>query len=257
MSRVIVFANRKGGCGKTTTAVNVAHGLVPHGRVLFIDMDAQAHASMILRNSVNTRPNIISVLEKTIQLDKAIEPSRIAGLDLVSSSRNLGAYELSAGTREESELILAEQLSPILGRYDYIVIDPPPTLGILMVTSLIAAREVMIPMPMHFLAMEGLAEMIQVIYRLNATHNPDLRLKGIIPTFYNKKTRIAKNIIGEIKKNFGKFILLPGIRNNITLAEAPAYNQTIFEYSPRSHGAADYRELVERGVLGGMSQAHG
>ncbi len=250
MSRVIIFANRKGGCGKTTTAVNIAHALVSHGRVLFIDIDAQAHASTILKNPAsNPVHTITAVLENSISLPDAIEPSRIAGLDLICSSRNLGAYELSAGGREDSELVLAEQLLPVLPRYDYIIIDPPPTLGILMVTSLIAAQEVMIPMPMHFLAMEGLAEMMQIIYRLNATHNPNLRISGIIPTFFNNKTKTARKITAEIIKNFGENILLPGIRNNITLAEAPAYSQTIFEYSPRSRGAIDYKKLVETGII--------
>jgi len=245
MGRIIVFANRKGGCGKTTTAVNVAHGLAAQNSVLFIDMDAQAHASTIL--AVHPSPSnstITQVLEQSIPIDRAIENTRVENLSIIRSSRDLGSYELVAGVKEDSAMVLGEQITPLAAQYDYILIDPPPTLGILMVTSLVAAREVFIPMPLHFLAMEGLAEMMQVIYRLNAGFNPDLRLAGIIPTFFNKKTKTARKIGEEIQTNFGPHMLLPGIRNNIKLAESPAFKQTIFEYAPKSIGASDYNRLV-------------
>ena len=246
MSRIIAFANRKGGCGKTTTAVNVAHGLAANNSVLFLDMDAQAHASTIL--ALKTSPSnytITQVLEQTITMDQAIESTRLKNLSIIRSSRDLGSYELVAGVNEDSPLVLAEQIALLSTQYDYIIIDPPPTLGILMVISLVAAHEVYIPMPLHFLAMEGLAEMMQVIYRLNAGFNSKLRLAGIIPTFFNKHTRTAHKIGKEIQTNFGHHMLLPGIRNNITLAESPAFDQTIFEYSPKSIGANDYSKLVK------------
>ncbi len=160
MGRIIVFANRKGGCGKTTTAVNAAHALTSHGRVLLVDMDAQAHVSIIFASAPHPENTILEVLEGRLALTEAISPSRIAGLELIYSSRNLGAYELGVGPDDEQALVLAEQLIPAQSLYDYIIIDPPPTLGVLMVASLVAAREVFIPMPMHFLAMEGLAEMM-------------------------------------------------------------------------------------------------
>ncbi len=245
MSRVLVFANRKGGCGKTTTAVNVAHGLTQYGRVLFIDMDAQAHATTILASQPTVHSlNITHILDQKASIETVIETSRINNLSLIRSTRDLGAYELSAGLKEESTVALAGPLLSQLKNYDFVIIDPPPTLGILMVISLVAAREVYIPMPLHFLAMEGLAEMMQVIYRLNAGFNPNLRLTGIIPTFFNKNMRTAREISNEIIVNFGSHILLPGIRNNVKLAESPAFKQTIFEYSPRCIGAVDYRKLV-------------
>ncbi len=255
MGRIIVFANRKGGCGKTTTAVNTAHALTTHGRVLLIDMDAQAHVSIIFASASPPQNTILEVLEDRLALTEAIFPSRIAGLELIYSSRNLGAYELGADPDDEQALVLAEQIALVQSLYDYIIIDPPPTLGILMVASLVAAKEVFIPMPMHFLAMEGLAEMMQVIYRLNASYNPVLRLSGIVPTFYNRKTKIAQKISEEIRASFGAEIMMPGIRSNITLAEAPAYKKTIFEYAPKSHGAVDYRKFVEEGICGRMMRA--
>jgi len=246
MARTIVFANRKGGSGKTTTAINCAHGLSKNGKVLFIDMDAQAHASSILAPaSAKTHRSISDVLGQNVPIDQAIYTSRLPNISIIPSSRELGSYELAAGVDTESAVILADALSAQFNEYDYIIIDPPPTLGVLMVTSLVAAKEVYIPMPLHFLAMEGLAEMMRVIYRLNAEANPDLRLAGIIPTFYNKRVKTSKKIRQEIEMNFGTPILLPPIRNNIKLAESPAYGQTIFEFAAKSIGAADYRELVK------------
>ncbi len=246
MARTIVFANRKGGSGKTTTAINCAHGLSKNSKVLFVDMDAQAHASSILGPATaKTHNTINNVLGQDVPIDQAIYSSRLPNISIIPSSRELGSYELAAGVNKESAVVLADALSAQLNKYDYIIIDPPPTLGVLMVTSLVAAREVYIPMPLHFLAMEGLAEMMRVIYRLNAETNPDLRLTGIIPTFYNKRVKTSKKIRQEIETNFGSSILMPPIRNNIKLAESPAYGQTIFEYAPKSIGAADYQELVE------------
>lgn len=255
MARTIVFANRKGGSGKTTTAINCAHGLSKSGKVLFIDMDAQAHASSILAPAIaKNHCNINDVLAQDIIIDQAIYTSRLPNISIIPSSRELGSYELAAGVNKESAVVLADALSTKLNEYEYIIIDPPPTLGVLMVTSLVAAKEVYIPMPLHFLAMEGLAEMMRVIYRLNAETNPDLRLAGIIPTFYNKRVKTSKKIRQEIEMNFGLSKLLPPIRNNIKLAESPAYGQTIFEYAATSIGAADYGELANH--IAGLGQKY-
>ncbi|WLE98453.1 MAG: ParA family protein [Candidatus Electrothrix communis] len=245
-ARVIAFANRKGGSGKTTSATNCAHGLSKKGTVLFIDMDAQAHASTILTaGNVQCTVTVTDVLRKESSIEKAIYKSRLPGLSILPSSRDLGSYELESGVDPKSAVALADLLSPLLTQYDYIILDPPPTLGGLMITSLAAANEVYIPMQFHFLAMEGLAEMMRVIYRLNAEINPALHLAGIIPTFFNRQFKTSRKIYREIATNFGDNMILPAIRNNIKLAEAPAYGQTIFEHSPGSIGAIDYKKLVE------------
>jgi chromosome partitioning protein len=141
VARIIVFANRKGGCGKTTTAVNVAHGLALENSVLLIDMDAQAHASGMLgtKRAIHDH-GIIQVLEQSIPVEKAIEETRIDNLALIRSSRDLGSFELTAGTDGNNAMVLAEQITSCFTRYEYVIIDPPPTLGILMVISLVAAQ---------------------------------------------------------------------------------------------------------------------
>lgn len=246
--RLITFANRKGGCGKTTSVVNVAHGLVLEGhKVLLVDVDPQAHASITLgiRLANDGSPRLTHLLSSEITAPEVICDTKIPGLSLLPSSRELGHFEMEFNGLPGSELILAEKLSGHLHDFDYVIFDPSPTLSLLMISTLIAAREVYIPMQLHFLAMEGLAEMMQIIYKLNASHNPDLRLHGIIPTFYNKKTKVARNIAAEICDTFGPDKLLPGIRNNIALAEAPSYCKTIFQHAPRSIGANDYKKLSQ------------
>jgi len=246
MTRSIVFANRKGGCGKTTTAVNVAHTLaMASNRVLLVDVDPQAHATLSIGMALGRdEPGISHCLNQWAEVEEVVKATRVEGLYLIPSSRELTSYEIELSWRGGSEARLAEQLSSLAGSFDYLLFDPPPTVGLLTVSCLVAAREVYIPMPMHFLAMEGLAEMMRLIYTVNATWSPNLRLKGIIPTFFNKNTRLAREILEDIAKNFGEEKLLPGIRTNVSLAEAPGHGKSVFEYAPQSAGAKDYRRLA-------------
>ncbi len=246
--RSIVFANRKGGCGKTTTAVNVAHALVNRGRrVLLVDMDPQAHTTLSLGISPDSLPaGVYDLLSGNISHDRVVLQTHIPCLFLIPSSRNLTRMEIEPASHQITETALAEHLTQHTRSIDYVIIDLPPAVGMLSISALIAAREAYIPMPMHFLAMEGLAEMMRLIYMINARWNPKLRLQGIIPTFFNKNTRIAREICREIIQTFGKDKLMPGIRMNVSLAEAPGSGNTIFEYAPKSIGAMDYDLLADR-----------
>ncbi|MBF0201340.1 MAG: ParA family protein [Desulfamplus sp.] len=246
MTRHIVFANRKGGCAKTTTAVNVAHSLaLKNYRVLLMDLDPQAHATLSLGMVPNPGvPNIYTLLDGGANLEDVIYPSRIANLSIIPSSRNLSVVEIEGPCFSADEHRLSEVLHSKKMDMDYVIMDPPPSVGTLSVNALAASEEVYIPMPMHFLAMEGLAEMVRLIYQINAAWNPGLSLGGIIPTFYNKNTRITKEIEGDIVQTFGEKFLAPPIRQNVALAEAPGHGLTIFEYAPKSIGALDYDALA-------------
>ncbi len=247
MSRFIVVANRKGGCGKTTTVVNLSHALALKGKkILVVDLDPQAHSTLSLGvNPLSLSASISDVLINNMSAKEIILDTRIKNISLIPSSRDLSSFEMEFSSIEGSETLLSERIYKNIPYFDYIIFDPPPTIGLMTVSVLIAAKEAIIPVQMHYLAMEGLAEMMQFIYKINATYNSDLEMSGIIPTFYNKHTKLAKQIIAEINKNFGKEKLLPGIRSNITLAEAPGFGKTIFEYSPSSNGAKDYKKLAD------------
>ncbi len=248
MNRFIVFANRKGGCGKTTTAVNVAHALaMKKKKILLIDLDPQAHATISMGKTPGSHnQGIVHLLKGEADLKDAIIRTDPDGVSLIPSSRELTSFEIEFSSEKGSEILLAQRLSGNIDEFDYLIFDPPPTVGLLTVSALAAAQEVFIPMQMHFLAMEGLAEMMRLIYTVNATCNPKVRMSGVIPTFYNKNTRIAKEITKDIVKNFGEDKLFPGIRMNISLAEAPGHGKSVLEYAPDSPGAADYMELAER-----------
>jgi chromosome partitioning protein len=249
MTRCIVFANRKGGCGKTTTAVNIAHALAIKGKkILLIDIDPQAHATISVGKTTGTSDSdIFHLLTEKAEPEQVIIPTHLDRVSLIPSSRNLLAFETEFNSRPSVETLLSERLSGDAVRdFDYLILDPPPTAGLLTLSALAAAREAYIPMQMHFLNLEGLAEMVRLIYTVNANWNPKLHLAGIIPTFFNKTTRIAKEISEDIIMHFGEDKLLPGIRMNISLGEAPGHGKSIFEYAPGSTGALDYKELAEK-----------
>ena len=248
MTRFIVFANRKGGCGKTTTAVNVAHALAKKQKtILLLDVDPQAHATISLGNTEGTRnPGLYQLLRGESELKDVIVPTSLERVSLIPSSRHLINFEAEFSCQEGSVIRLSEKLSGKVSEFDYVIFDPPPSAGLLMMSALAAAQEVYIPMQMHFLNLEGLAEMVRLIYTVNAAWNPNLRLAGIIPTFFNKNTRIAKEIMEDIATHLGEDKLLPGIRMNISLTEAPGHGKSVLEYAPESSGASDYIELADR-----------
>ena len=248
--RRIVFSNRKGGCGKTASAVNVAAGLALVGKkVLLVDCDPQGHASVSLGFSPYEETiNLYDLLNETNEINEAIKKTKWPeGLSFIPATGQLAAYELEHSQDQSKKGLLAKYLlSHEAAEFDYILMDPPPTVGLLNLMCMIAAKEALIPVQTHFLSMEGLAEMVRFIYQINATVNPDLRITGIIPTFYNRKFSLAKEVVKEIKKNFGEDMLLPAIRQSMSIAESPGFGDCIFKYAPGSNGAFDYARLVEK-----------
>ncbi len=247
MARIVSFANRKGGSGKTTTTVNVAAGLAHLGkRVCIIDTDSQAHATISLGIKKSDERGLYSILVYNTDIYSEMVDTYLNNLKIIPASRMLIEYERQYSKDKSYRTLLAERINKIVGDFDFIIFDTSPALSLLTLSSLIASKEVYIPMQTHFLAMEGLAEMVRLIYTINKLYNTDLKLKGIIPTFFSERTRLSKAIIEEIKQNLGENIILRPIRNNISLAEAPSYGKTIFQYNKKSNGAIDYYLLAKQ-----------
>ena len=242
MKRIISISNRKGGSGKTTTAVNISAALAHKGkRVLVVDADPQAHTTLSFGISKGQiEGDLYSVLMGQKSAEEVMVNTYLDKLNVIPSTRRLMEYERKYSSIREARMHLAECFSSINGQFDYTIFDTPPTLSLMTVSALIASDEVYIPMQAHFLALEGLAEMVTLISKIHKLYNHDVRLKGIIPTFYKEKTKLSQEVIEQIKKNLGEEILLHPVRVNIALAEAPGHGETIFQYRLKSHGAYDY-----------------
>lgn len=253
MSTIIALANRKGGSGKTTSTVNLADALACRGqRVLVVDADSQAHATIscgILPFQLNTSIYDLMRLAPNQQAMKDETAAAIVhgqkNFDLLPAKPDLAALEVELAGKNNNQAILKDLLTELENAYDYILIDLPPALGLITVNGLAAAKRLIIPIEPTFLSMDGLAQMTGILYKINADLNPDLRLMGILPVKCDMRTNLARSVIEEIKHNFGENRLLPSIRHDIKLAEAPSFGKTIYEYAPSCRGAADYGQVAE------------
>lgn len=255
--RSIAIMNQKGGVGKTTTAVNVSAALAATGlRVCLIDLDPQAHASLHLGLEPQPdQPSVYDVLTgKTPLADARRQASE--NLWVVGSTLDLAAAEIELAGVIGRELILRDKLREDQQTFDYLLIDCPPSLGILTLNALAAVDEVFIPLQPHFLALHGLSKLLETINLVAERLNPALRISGVVLCMYDTNTRLA----GEVSQNVDEFFRAARgqatpwadaqtyqtrIRRNVRLAEAPSFGQSIFQYSPDSHGAEDYRRLAE------------
>jgi len=254
LGRTIAIGNRKGGSGKTTTSVNLAAALAHKGRkVLLVDADAQGHSALSLGSSVTfgsgampEQKTLFDVLVNGAGPEEAVRSTYLPAFHLIPGGSRLATYERDHATDPSAKLRLADRLDSIRDRYDYVLIDTPPTLGLMTICSLIASTDVLVPMQAHFLAMEGLAETIRVLGGIEKYYHRTVRLLGVIPTFYQANARLSRAIIGQVKDRLGASAVLHPIRTNIALAEAPSHGKTIFQYQPRSNGARDYLHLANQ-----------
>lgn len=244
MSKVIAIANQKGGVGKTTTAVNLAASLALSGEeILLIDTDPQGNSTSGL--GISLEGGLYEVYAGEIGLDAAVKPTAIENLFLVPSSPDLLGAEIELVDREGRERLLADKLAPLRERYRYILIDCPPSLGLLTLNALVAADSVMVPVQCEYYALEGLGLLSRTITLIRSSFNPTLRIEGLLLTMYDLRNTLSRQVEEELRKHFGRQVYETVIPRNVTLAEAPSHGKPALLYDARSRGAQSYLALAK------------
>ncbi len=247
MANVIVVTNQKGGVGKTTTTVNLAGYLAKNGsKVLLIDLDPQGNATSGLGVDKNTvRGSLYDVLVRETPIRDIRVSTNVKGLDVAPASVVLAAAEVELASQIAREHRLKQAIEKIKHEYDYIVIDSPPSLGILTVNGLVSADSILIPVQTEFYALEGLSQLLHTVQRVRMNLNPKLALLGVLLTMYNKNTLLSRQVESEVKKHFPNKVFDTIIPRNIRLAEAPSYGKTIMHYDKFGKGATAYKQLAK------------
>lgn len=245
MSRVIAVLNQKGGVGKTTSTINIAAALAREGKtVLVVDLDPQANATSGLGiDKKLIEKSVYEVMVSNTPVTEAIITSKIDGLYILPAKTSLAAAEQELVAVMSRESVLKRALGIL--EFDYILIDCPPSLGLLSINALTYAQSVLIPVQTEFYALEGLGLLMQTIQRVQAGLNPDLKLLGVVMTMVDARNSLSAQVIAEVKKHFGDYVFQTFIPRNVRLAEAPSFGKTVFEHDKWSKGARAYKSLAK------------
>ena len=246
MGKVIALANQKGGVGKTTTAINLAASLASlEKKVLLVDTDPQANATSGLGiDTSEIGKTIYECLCASLHASEAIVPTMVEGLDLLPSHIDLAGADLELLEQERREYLLRSVLTPILDRYDYILIDCSPSLGLITVNALVASHSVLIPVQCEYFALEGISKLLNTIRIVRSRLNPQLEIEGFLMTMYDSRTRLNNQIYEEVKEHFKSLVFETVIQRNIKLGEAPSHGLPALLYDADSRGAINHLQLA-------------
>lgn len=244
--RIIAVANQKGGCAKTTTVVNLAAALAENGqRILVIDLDPQGNASQWLGASESAE-GAFALLTDTQPVERLISASSTNNVGVIAASQDLANVEKALAGKLAIDSILKRRLGKLdSAQWDYVLIDTPPTLGIVTLNALVAAKELLIPVTTHVLTLSGVAQLTALVAEIQEVLNPELEILGFLASRVDSRTKHSKEVLELLTERFGTQVLTTVIRENIRLAEAPSYAMPIIEYDPSCVASTDYRALAK------------
>ena len=244
MGKVIVFVNQKGGVGKTTSTINIGAYIALAGKsILLVDFDSQGNMSSVVGVSKD-KPTIYELMAEQATFDQTIKHTAIKGLDVISANTDLSGAAIELVDQEEREYFLKKALAPARDKYDYVLIDCPPSLGLLTLNGLAAADEVLVPMQCEYFALEGITLLLKTVKDVQKSINPELAIGGIFFTMYDSRTKLAQDVVMNVKSYFKDVVFNTIIPRNIRLSEAPSHGKPICLYDANCIGAKSYQKLA-------------
>jgi len=243
---VIAIANQKGGVGKTTTAINLSAALAMRGRsVLLVDLDPQANSSMTFLDVRSLQKSMYEVFTGQVALADIIQPTPVTRLDVAPARIGLAKLEGQLVGELDAHYRLKDRLTTVNGRYEFVLVDTPPALGLITVNALVAATHLLIPVQSSYFALEGTDDLLETVDRIRARPNPELKLLGAVITLHDKRTTLSRDVHKAVTEVFGGRVFETTISKSIRLEESPAHRESIFTFAPQSSGAYEYYKLCE------------